>query len=255
MYTSHLRHQLHLSGKKIALLAVLLFGIASGQTWAQRIPNSKKNFYGINQADYEHKVMHYGFFLAYHNSHYNITHSAQFVTTKDSLLAINPANTSGFGIGIVANYRFSRLFSLRLLPTFSFYGKNVDYVINDPITNKITTISETREATNVEIPLLLKFQSERRDNVRMYLVAGLKASIEANTKKKEGGNEHLNLSNTDLAVEYGAGFDLFYEFVKFSPEIRFSHGLLNLLDPSGNKYSRGIQNLSSHTVSLYLHFE
>lgn len=199
--------------------------------------------------------MHYGFLLALHSTRYRLTHSAQFASptiasSLDSVKAITPANSMGFGLGLIVNFRFSRFFSLRTTPTISFYNRSVDYLMADG-----KTVAQEQESTNIEIPLLLKYQSLRRDNVRMYMVAGLKGSIAANAKNKEAGNERLNVNTTDLAVEYGAGFDLFYQFVKFSPEIRFSHGLLNLLTPGENIYTNGIQRLSSHTVSLYLHFE
>jgi hypothetical protein len=260
MHIAQLRHQLHLPWKKIIIFSAILSGMTTGQSWSQGLLRNKKNFYGVNQAEYENRRMHYGFFLAYHNYRYKMAHSNEFVTPRpgtndEIILAITPSNNSGFGLGIIANYRFSRFFSIRALPAVAFYSREVQYLFQNPTSAEITTGTQTKESTNVELPILLKYQSERRDNVRMYLVAGLKGSIEANTKRKEGGTEGLNTSNMDLAVEYGAGFDLFYEFVKFSPELRFSHGLINVLDPNQNIYSRGISRLSTHTVSLYLHFE
>jgi hypothetical protein len=243
MHTAHLWHLYPLCGKKITIPFTLFLSLLTGQLVGQGLPTNKKNFYGINQAEYENRRMHYGFHLAVHSTGYNLQHSDRFVSSSlaDSAIAISPKSTGGFGIGLLMNYRFARFFSLRVLPTFSFYNREVQYRFA-----KGMEVSQTKESTNVELPILLKYQSERRDNVRMYMVAGIKASIEANTKKKEGGSERLNTSNVDFAVEYGAGFDLFYEFVKFSP----------LLDRSSiNAYNSGINRLSTHSVSLYLHFE
>ncbi|MBC7922692.1 MAG: PorT family protein [Ferruginibacter sp.] len=257
---------LHLPGKKTSienappwaaprqavriLIAIFPLWLAADPVLGQKIPSSKQNFYGINQAEYENRIMHYGFFLALHGTHYNLRHSDQFVNYKDSVVAITPKNTNGFGLGFIVNYRFARYFSVRVLPTVSFYTRDIDYAFQSG-----RSATQSRESTNIELPLLLKYQSERRDNVRMYMVAGIKGSVEANTKKKQGGSERLNVLNKDLAIEYGAGFDLFYEFVKFSPEIRFSHGIADLLVPDRNVYSRGLNRLTTHTVSLYLHFE
>jgi hypothetical protein len=254
MHTAHLWHLYPLRSKKIILPLALLALLAS-ESLAQGLQTNKKNFYGINQGDYEHRRMHYGFFLALHSTTFRIQHSDLFVPTNppnaDSSVAITPKNIPGFGLGILMNYRFARYFSVRVLPTVSFYNREIQYRFAGGFQS-----SQTKESTNIELPILLKYQSERRDNIRMYLVAGIKASIEANTKKKEGAGERLSTSNKDLAIEYGAGFDLFYEFVKFSPEIRFSHGLLNLLDRNRiNLYNAGLNRVSTHTVSLYLHFE
>jgi hypothetical protein len=209
MHTAHLRHLYALCGKKIVIPFALFIVLFTEQALAQGLQTNKKNFYGINQADYEHRRMHYGFHLAVHSTGYSLQHSTQFLT--DSAIAITPKNIPGFGLGILMNYRFSRFFSVRVLPTVSFYNREVQYLFAKGMQS-----TQTKETTNVELPILLKYQSERRDNVRMYMVAGFKASIEANSKKKLGGGERLNTGNVDLAIEYGAGFDLFYEFVKFS---------------------------------------
>ncbi|WP_262922895.1 hypothetical protein [Hymenobacter cellulosilyticus] len=42
---------------------------------------------------------------------------------------------------------------------------------------------------------------------------------------------------------------------KFAPELRFSHGLSNLLVPGKDVYSRSLQSMKSNTVTLYLNFE
>ncbi len=89
----------------------------------------------------------------------------------------------------------------------------------------------------------------------MYMVAGFKPSVEIGSNKKEQTNDRLITDNNDLCVEYGFGFDLFYPFVKFAPELRFSHGLRNMLITDNSPYSKGLERLNSHTVSLYLFFE
>jgi hypothetical protein len=57
-----------------------------------------------------------------------------------------------------------------------------------------------------------------------------------------------------MSVDYGFGFDLFYEYFKLSPELRFSHGITNMLVKDPNVYSKALDRLSSHTVSFYLYF-
>ena len=39
------------------------------------------------------------------------------------------------------------------------------------------------ENTMVEFPILLKYKSERRGNIRMYMIGGVKPGIEASGKK------------------------------------------------------------------------
>ena len=91
----------------------------------------------------------------------------------------------------------------------------------------------------------------------MYVVGGGSLGIETNVRRREvAGSSRLLTKNRDLTVEYGVGFEQFFEFFKFAPEIRFSHGLVNLFEPvQGNAANIGIQKLRTHTITLYLTFE
>ena len=119
-----------------------------------------------------------------------------------------------------------------------------------------STKTETRESTWLDLPLLLKYKSERRNNSRMYLLAGGAFSIETNVRKNEAqAASRLSTGNIDFALEYGFGFEQFFEFFKFAPEIRFSHGLVNLYRPTNNAAGVGINKLTTHSVTLILNFE
>jgi hypothetical protein len=64
------------------------------------------------------------------------------------------------------------------------------------------------------------------------------------------------LINTfNAALEIGLGVDIYYEFFKFSPEIRFSRGINNALFKTDNSYSRPIEQLTTNAISLYLQFQ
>ena len=54
----------------------------------------------------------------------------------------------------------------------------------------------------------------------MYMIGGVKPGIEASGKKDKTKAE-LEIKGTNLSLEAGFGFDLYYPLFKFSPEIRF----------------------------------
>ena len=89
----------------------------------------------------------------------------------------------------------------------------------------------------------------------MYLVGGVKLSLEAGAKKKEKKNTELRTQSTDVALDYGVGFDFYCPLFKFSPELRMSHGIINMLNNDPNIYSMSLSKLVTHTLTLYLHFE
>lgn len=113
--------------------------------------------------------------------------------------------------------------------------------------------SQILEATQIEFPLMLKYKSERRGNARMYFIGGVNPSFEAKGKNSQEGSEKLSLKDTNFAVEFGFGVDIYNQFFKFSPEIRFSKGLTNLAK-NDNMYDMGLERVSLNTITLYLQF-
>src|SRR5690606_29947317 len=98
-----------------------------------------------------------------------------------------------------------------------------------------------------------KYTSERRVNARMYSTGGINLTFEAKGKNNQEGGEKLGLKDTNVAVEFGFGVDIYNQFFKFSPEIRFSKGLTNLAKHD-NMYDLGLERVSMNTVTLFLQF-
>jgi hypothetical protein len=65
------------------------------------------------------------------------------------------------------------------------------------------------------------------------------------------------LKGTDLALEMGLGFDLYFRYFKFSPEIRFSHGMMNLHQEgySDNRMAGAISDIRRKSITVYLNFQ
>ena len=137
-----------------------------------------------------------------------------------------------------------------MLPKVSFYEFPVDYNYTDDHTDP-----QLIEATYVEIPILLKYKSERHKNFRVYFVGGVAPGFEVSGKKrKEQSDNRLLTKEFNVNMELGFGIDMYYQLFKFSPEIRFSKGLLNLLSEDEIGYSEGIESLKMNVVTLYLQF-
>ena len=102
---------------------------------------------------------------------------------------------------------------------------------------------------------MLKVRSERKKNFRMYILGGVKPSMEIGSRLKERTEAQLRTLSSDIAVEYGFGFDIYFEMFKFAPEIRFSHGFNNMLNEDPNIFATSVESLKSHTVTIYLNFE
>lgn len=249
MQTADLRHKLHLYSKKIILLVMIVFslhGVANAQ-------KQKYRWVRRNNPNYDDRKLTYGFLIGLHTTAYQLKYSDKFVTpAMDTVYAVQPLWSPGFSLGFIMNYKLAELWDLRLTPKVAFYEHKLRYLFTD----NTKTEEELVETTMVEFPLLLKFKSERRENLRMYMIGGIKPGIEASGKRGvKDVTTALDVKGTNLSLDFGFGFDIYYPLFKFSPEIRFSHGIVNVLDNSVNKYSIPLQRLNTNTITVYLLFQ
>ncbi len=248
MATSDFWHKLFVHRKKVVLSVI--FTLLSLFTNAQDASfNKQKKWVDRNLPYYDDRLLHYGFTLAVNSTRFRPQLSDNYFS-KDSITSITAPRATGFTLGFILDLKMGAYFNLRLLPTVSFYQRDVKFKYAGS-----TESVQTTESTFIELPLLCKFKSERHGNSRVYLVGGLKPAIEAGAKKKEKKESDLRTSNLDLSIDYGFGFDIYYPLFKFSPEIRFSHGLLDMVNNDQNLYRLNLKKLSSHTVTIFLHFE
>ena len=215
------------------------------------IETSAQVNHAIRLPDYDEKWLHYGFRFGVHSNAYRLKYSDDFVRTSlDSTLGIFPVNKAGFSVGFVANFRVNDYVNFRILPGVNFSEYQLDYVYIGQDSRK-----EPVESTMIELPFQLKFKSQRRVNSRMYIVAGITPSVEANGRKKLDNEDRLITESFNITADFGFGIDIYNEWYKFSPEIRFSRGMSNMLKSEQNDFSAGIDRLTTNMVTLFLLFE
>jgi hypothetical protein len=249
MQTTHIWRKLNILSTKIAIVAALFFCLVYNASEAQRTRWVKKN-----NPNYDERKLTYGFLIGLHTSAYKIKYSEKFVSQQfDTLYAVEPDWSPGFSLGFIVNYRLGDFFDLRLTPKVAFYEHRLRYIysVAEP-----PTAEEVVETTMVEFPLLLKYKSERRDNIRMYMIGGIKPGIEASGKKDlENVTGQLEVKGGSLNLDFGFGFDMYYPLFKFSPEIRFSKGIMNVLDNTTNKFGEPLDRVTTNTITVYLLFQ
>ena len=244
MYSINIWHKFNLLGKKVALLSlgVLLFSNARAQS----------NTEMLNPRYDERKIITYGFSLGFQTTAYQLKYSEFFVNpAMDSVHSILPKKRPGFKLGFIVNLKLAQFLDLRITPTVSFaeYILEYNYVGGEQWTELV-------ESTGVEFPVLFKYKSQRRNNLRMYLIGGITPIIEAAGKSSlEEDLTRLQIEKFNANLELGFGLDMYYPLFKFSPEVRFAYGLVNVLSPIENDKSAGIDELHTKTLSFYFHFQ
>ena len=206
-----------------------------------------------NNPHYDQRTLSYGFLIGLHSTAYQIKYSEKFTTQPfDTAYAVEPEWSPGFSLGFLVNYRITEFLDLRLTPTVAFNEHKLRYLFTDDT----KTEEQVVESTMIELPLLLKYKSVRRENLRMFMVGGLKPAFEASGKKDiKNVTTVLETKNSNLSIEAGFGLDIYYPLFKFSPEIRFSRGLVDVLNNRTNRYGVSLDRVNTNTITVILLFQ
>jgi hypothetical protein len=215
---------------------------------------------GADQADHS-----FGFTFQYVNSYFKIDKKPSWRnpyydpgvghTITDSVNSISSPGSPGFAVGFLARYNLTDFLEIRTSPSLVFADRTLSYTYATPSQN----VDKAVQATSIELPVALKLKSERIQDFRAYMIAGIKYSDAVGAKKNTADTDPLNMlvrnKNGFGSYEVGLGCDIYFEYFKLSPEIKLSNSFGNLLISEANPYSAPINKLSLHTVTFSLIFE
>lgn len=205
----------------------------------------------MNNPMYDHKRIHYGFTLAGGETNFKINRAANFYRI-DTLKGIDVQPFAGFTLGVLANVRLGEFFDFRVIPSISFAQRNFIYTFNNgPSTAKI-------ESAYLELPLLIKYKSERHKNWRFYVIGGALYSYDLASNKdaeRKPDEAFLAVSNHNFGYQMGFGWDLYYPYFKFTPEVKLTNGVNNLLVKDGQVYSEALNSVFSRILNFHIYFE
>lgn len=213
----------------------------------------------INLPLHDTKTVHWGFTFGVSKTDFTIYKNLDFFNT-DSINIIGIENNSlpGIFLGPVFNVRLGKFFDLRFLLDISFTQRNMKYYIAKS-TDSSSVIDQTLiklPSSFVEFPILLKYKGQRIDNFRPYFVLGASTKYDLASLRKVNLDEpHLKLNPFDVYLELGPGFDFYFPYFKFSIELKYSNGFMNVLEKDNSIYSQPLDALKSHSFMLSFHFE
>ena len=236
----------HLLQRKIILLVLSIVFCYTGSMAQLRD--------AINQEGHDDKPYHFGINLGYNKSHFSFTHHPRFLQ-YDSIMDVESINSTGINLAWLVNVRMGNHFDLRLHPldlTFSekafLYQEN--YTDDSLIEKKVQSIT-------LSFPVQIKFSSDRIGNFKVYTIAGGKFDYDLASNAGARKAENLvKLKRSDLSVELGLGFNIYFPYFVLSPEVKLSSGLVNLhaRDPD-LRYSNVIDKINSKMITFSLTVE
>lgn len=225
---------------KIIILALAIFCSVT-QAFAQ-----------ANQEQYDNKFLHFGFSITTNIPQMRVD-SRPMRMLSDSVLNITTRGYPGIGLGGITNIRLAEFWDVRLLfPVISFVQRDIVYTLPNGI-------KEVKvESAYADASLLIKYKSQRRKNVRAYLVGGGRISYDLSSttrKNRSFQNPVVSLVPMTFGYEAGFGLDIYFPYFKFSPEIKVMNTSGNALYYDGFIFTDVIHRISPKMVVISLHFE
>ena len=207
----------------------------------------------------------FGFTFQYVNSYFKIDKKPDWqkpyfdrdvnAIITDPLQNIGSKNSPGFAVSFMMRYRLTENLEVRTTPGLVFADRTVNYYYADASKD----VDKPVQSTMMEFPLSLKLKSDRVEDFRAYVLAGVKYSYAIGAKKNKPDIDPLEAIITNKngfgSYEVGLGCDIYFEYFKMSPEIKLSNSFGNILTPEANPYSSPLSKLSLHTVTFSLLFE
>jgi hypothetical protein len=210
-----------------------------------------------NRPDHDNLPYYFGLTFGYANMNLHTTKDMRFLQ-YDSVLSVEPGSSGGFSAGLLATLHLNSRFELRIAPQLIVGGaKYFTYTLKYPNSNETAIEKKTLPSTIFTFPVQFKFNSDRIDNFRVYMLGGLTYDADLASNSNERNAEDLiKLKKNDYAIEAGVGFNFFLRFVTLSPEIKIHNGLTNIHDRDPNlKFSNVLDQLKSRMIIFSINIE
>lgn len=239
----------------------------------------------INLPNFDKRKIHFGYYLGINNYGFNIKYYDQ--TRGDFGSPVNPKPPTdmfvevesrlGFNIGFVIDYRLHKNINLRFEPglrsntktlTFRdvyFYGESDLVQPSPPGYNGTRDNVRDVSGTYLHLPLLVKFSTNRLNNIRPYVIGGFAYDFNFSSNQKNPDDNYdgeFRMTTNNFMYEAGLGIDIYFDFFKFTPSIRGIFAMNNELVPDNkhhpfysSPWTGPISFLGTSGVFLNLTFE
>jgi len=215
-----------------------------------------------NLRKYDKDNFHLGYTVGFNSGDFSIRNSDIFWNEDFQIYSIEAHQNVGFQFGAISNVHLGENFDLRLLLYASFNQRDLDYTILKKIEGQdpaFINYTMPISSTFMELPLSIKYKSTRVNNYRVYVLGGINPKIDpVHILKKEyiqPNKPQIRLKPYDLLAEVGIGLDIYTTYFKFSPEIKYGVGVLDIMQQDNTMYTTSAAYMKSRMFMLSFHFE
>ena len=238
------------------ILSIVLIALAGGEAMSQRMYNYERH--QQRSPKYDFKVIHFGFELGVNYYNFKIEHIETLQNIQDNqntLYSAESQSQPGFTLLMISDLRLTNFLNLRFTPGISYTQRDMVFDVFNDQAAEFFVVRRQVESTFIEIPMYLKFRGKRVGNSRPYLFGGGKYLIDMASQEKIEDPKLFRVKRYDFAYEFGFGIDIYFDFFKFSPQIKATYGLRNVMVPDDTIYTEGITNLNTRAILISFQFE
>ncbi len=207
-----------------------------------------------NQPTYDQRKLHFGFSIGLNYYDFKVDEIAN-LNELTGYYNITTEVEPGYTILIISNLRLGDNSDLRFTPGFASTVRRINFDILDPRTEELVTEMRQIESAFLEFPLEFKYKSDRVDNYRLYVLGGVKYSLDLSSDEDIEDDRVFKLRQNDYSYELGFGVDIYFEYFKFSPQIRATFGVSNTKVEDGTFLVEGINTLQTRAILINFTFE
>ena len=205
----------------------------------------------LNNPIYDNQPYHFGFTLGISNTKFQLDYKELFLS-QNNFDQILSKHEPGFNVGIIMDLRIGQNTNLRLTPSFNFSDQKLYFIKNNM---KNIYPENNTGVSNFELPIYLKYRSDRINNGRIYLLFGGNFMLNMSGVEKLQVADNIKFKETNYSIDFGFGIDMYFAYFKFSPEIKYSYGFKNMLVTQNNEQSNLINTLYTRGILISLTFE
>ncbi len=212
-----------------------------------------------NYKNFDKALMQFGVQMGINNAGFNLIPTLD-AYSKYGYKSIQAKSQPGMTIGMLTSIKIgSPVLRFRLIPTFSFQERVINYYSNPKSLGEKDVFNEERiNSSNVDIPMLLQFRTLRYGNFTSYFIGGGQYSIDLQSSIDKTQNivdPFIKLKKKYWMGQAGIGVEFFAEYFKFGMEVKYSQGFQNVLIQDNSAVSNPLQNLRNNAWIFTITFE
>jgi len=198
----------------------------------------------INQPDIDNKRWSWGYYLGFNSYDYSFRYKKyipQPSVGKD--LIVN--RSTGFNVGLIGNLKITNNLDFRIEPGVNFnnYGVRPTH----------SGIVDEVNSTYVHVPLLFKFNANRLNNFRPFILGGVSTSLNLSSNE-DNPEAFIRTTTANYYYEIGVGVDLYFYYFKLSPSLRGIFGVSNEF-LEGPSYMNNVDEMFARGLFLNFTFQ